>query len=71
MVRYLIIILLLSSCGRDLDLNPWTTVLKQIYKVQGKARTNSFYIGRTVYNLNNDAASRFPSSITAMEIKGA
>tara|TARA_R100000234_G_C4928026_1_gene147166 strand:+ start:562 stop:732 length:171 start_codon:yes stop_codon:yes gene_type:complete len=34
MVRYLIIILLLSSCGRDLDLNPWTTVLKQIYKVE-------------------------------------
>ena len=34
MVRYLIIILLLSGCGRDIDLNPWTTVMKQILKVE-------------------------------------
>ena len=34
MVRYLIIILLLSGCGRDIDFNPWTTVMKQILKVE-------------------------------------
>ena len=32
-VRIILILILLSSCAKDYDLNPWTTVLKQIYKV--------------------------------------
>ena len=34
MVKYLIIILLLAGCSKDIDFNPWTTVMKQIYKVE-------------------------------------
>jgi hypothetical protein len=33
-VRIILIFILLSGCARDLDLNPWTTVMKQIYKAQ-------------------------------------
>jgi hypothetical protein len=40
------------------------------YKLQGKTRSGAFYIGRTVYDLDNDNASRMPSSITVMEIAG-
>ena len=32
-VRIILILILLSGCAKDYDLNPWTTVLKQIYKV--------------------------------------
>ena len=32
MIRILIILLLLSGCAKDYDLNPWTTVLKQVMK---------------------------------------
>ncbi len=31
-VRIILILILLSGCTKDYDLNPWTTVLKQIYK---------------------------------------
>jgi hypothetical protein len=31
-IKILIILLLLSGCAKDLDLNPWTTVLKQALK---------------------------------------
>ena len=31
-VRIILILILLSGCAKDYDLNPWTTVLKQIYK---------------------------------------
>ena len=40
------------------------------YKVQGIARSGSFYINRTVYNTDNTASGRGASSITLMEIKG-
>ena len=31
-VRIILILILLSGCAKDYDLNLWTTVLKQIYK---------------------------------------
>ena len=31
-VRIILILILLSGCAKDYDLNPWTTVLRQIYK---------------------------------------
>ena len=31
-VRIILIFILLSGCVKDYDLNPWTTVMKQIYK---------------------------------------
>ena len=31
-VRIILILILLSGCAKDYDLNPWTTVIKQIYK---------------------------------------
>ena len=40
------------------------------YKVQVKIRATTLYVGRTVYDLDNDNASRHPSSITVMEIAG-
>jgi hypothetical protein len=33
-VRIILIFILLSGCAKDIDLNPWTTVMRQIYKVQ-------------------------------------
>ncbi len=32
MIRILIVLVLLSGCVKDYDLNPWTTVLKQTLK---------------------------------------
>ena len=32
MIRILIVLLLLSGCAKDYDLNPWTTVLKHTLK---------------------------------------
>ena len=32
MIKILIILLLLSGCVKDYDLNPWTTVLKHTLK---------------------------------------
>ena len=32
MIKILIVLLLLSGCVKDFDLNPWTTVLKQTLK---------------------------------------
>ena len=40
------------------------------YKVQVKIRATTLYIGRTVYDTDNDNASRHTSSITVMEIAG-
>jgi len=31
-IKILIVLLLLSGCAKDFDLNPWTTVLKQTLK---------------------------------------
>jgi len=31
-IKILIILLLLSGCARDLDVNPWSTVLKHTLK---------------------------------------
>ena len=31
-VRLILILILLSGCAKDYDFNPWTTVVKQIYK---------------------------------------
>jgi hypothetical protein len=47
-----------------------TTTSATTYKLQGKTRSGAFYIGRTYYDLDNDNASRMPSSITVMEIAG-
>jgi hypothetical protein len=33
-VRYIIILILLSGCAKDYNLNPFTTVMRQIYKAQ-------------------------------------
>tara|TARA_R100000750_G_scaffold19524_1_gene12832 strand:- start:3 stop:161 length:159 start_codon:yes stop_codon:yes gene_type:complete len=33
-VRYIIILILLSGCVKDYDFNPFTTVMRQIYKAQ-------------------------------------
>ena len=40
------------------------------YKPQVKIRATTLYVGRTVYDSDNDNASRHTSSITAMEIAG-
>jgi len=40
------------------------------YKPQVKIRATTLYVGRTVYDTDNDNASRHTSSITAMEIAG-
>ena len=40
------------------------------YKVQVKIRATTLYVGRTVYDTDNDNASRHASSITVMEIAG-
>ena len=40
------------------------------YKLQGIARTGSFYINRTIYNTDNTASGRGTSAITLMEIAG-
>ena len=32
-MRYLIILILLSGCAKDYNLNPWTTALNQLIKV--------------------------------------
>ena len=31
-VRIILIFILLSGCVKDYDLNPWTTILKQMHK---------------------------------------
>jgi len=31
-IKLMILILLLSGCVKDFDLNPWTTILKQTVK---------------------------------------
>ena len=31
-VRIILILILLSGCAKDYNFNPWTTVMKQIYK---------------------------------------
>jgi len=33
MIRMLILLVLLSGCVKDYDLNPWTTVMRQMIKV--------------------------------------
>ena len=38
------------------------------YKFQVKIRANSYYINQTNYDVDNDNASRTPSSLTLMEI---
>jgi hypothetical protein len=40
------------------------------YKLQGIARSGSFYINRTIYDTDNTASGRGTSTITAMEIAG-
>ena len=40
------------------------------YKLQGKIRATTLYVGRTVFDTDNDNASRHTSSITVMEIAG-
>ena len=42
------------------------------YKLQGSVLTGSatFYIGRTMYDVDNANASRVPSTITVTEIAG-
>ena len=40
------------------------------YKVQVKIRATTLYVGQTVYDTDNDNASRHASSITVMEIAG-
>jgi len=32
MIKLIILILLLSGCAKDLDVNPWSTVLKHTFK---------------------------------------
>ena len=40
------------------------------YKLQGIARSGSFYINRTIYDTDNTASGRGTSTITVMEIAG-
>ena len=41
------------------------------YKFQTMIRATTLYINQTIYDTDNDNASRTPSSLTLMEIKGA
>ena len=49
-----------------------STTSATTYKLQGAVldSANTFYIGRTQYDIDNANASRVPSTITAMEIAG-
>ena len=49
-----------------------STTSATTYKLQGAVldSSNTFYIGRTQYDLDNANASRVPSTITVMEIAG-
>jgi hypothetical protein len=41
-MRYLIILLLLSGCaGKDINFNPWTTILNQIIKAEGNKNVDA------------------------------
>ena len=40
MIKYIILILLLSGCTKDLDIDPMSTILKHTYKVITKGESN-------------------------------
>jgi len=40
MIKSMILILLLSGCTKDLDLDPMSTILKHTYKVITKGESN-------------------------------
>ena len=42
-----------------------------IYKFKAMIRAQHYYLNQTIYDVDNDNASRTPSSLTLMEIKGA
>jgi hypothetical protein len=53
-VRYIIILILLSGCVKDLDINPFTTVVKEIYKAQyDETRVKTLEINKEKYTSNS------------------
>jgi len=52
-VRFIIILILLSGCARDLDINPFTTVMRQFLKVEyDETRVKTLEINKEKYTQN-------------------
>ena len=62
--------LLERSLGTSIFLDSPESTSQLTYKVQVKIRATTLYVGRTVFDTDNDNASRHTSSITVMEIAG-
>jgi hypothetical protein len=53
-VRFILIIILLSGCAKDLDFNPFTTVLRQFIKLEyDETRVKALEINKEKYTQNS------------------
>ena len=59
-----------GGTGTSIFLDSPESTSQLTYKVQVKIRETTLYVGRTVFDTDNDNASRHTSSITVMEIAG-
>ena len=59
-----------GGTGTAIFLDSPASTSELTYKVQVKIRATTVYVGRTVFDTDNDNASRHTSSITVMEIAG-
>ena len=59
-----------GGTGTAVFLDSPSSTSEQTYKLQAKIRATTLYVGLTLYDTDNDNASRNPSSITVMEIAG-
>lgn len=59
-----------GGTGTAIFLDSPASTSELTYKLQGKIRATTLYVGRTVFDTDNDNASRHTSSITVMEIAG-
>tara|TARA_R100001443_G_scaffold20635_2_gene32775 strand:+ start:363 stop:881 length:519 start_codon:yes stop_codon:yes gene_type:complete len=59
-----------GGIGTSIFLDSPSSTSEQTYKLQAKIRATTLYVGLTLYDTDNDNASRHTSSITVMEIAG-
>ena len=59
-----------GGTGTSIFLDSPSSTSSLTYKLQAKIRATTLYVGQTVYDTDNDNASRHASSITVMEIAG-
>ena len=59
-----------GGTGTAIFLDSPSSTSQQTYKLQAKIRATTLYVGLTIYDTDNDNASRHTSSITVMEIAG-